>query len=122
MIREFICVICPNGCELSAEIDGDKILSVEGGLCAKGDKYVEQEIIDPRRTISSSVKVRNGEIPLASVRLTNAIPKNKIFDAMEEIKKIEVDAPAKVGTILIHNILGLDSDLIITKNVNAFNN
>ena len=117
MIRQFTCIICPNGCDLEVTLDENKIISIEGALCDKGKTYVEQELVNPQRTISSSVKVNNGEIPLVSVRLTKAIPKDKIFEVMNEIKKIEVNAPVAIGTILIKNILGLDSDLIVTKNV-----
>lgn len=117
MIRQFTCIICPNGCDLEATLDGNNVKSIEGALCDKGKKYVEQELIDPQRTISSSVFVKNGEIPLASVRLSKAVPKDKIFDVMNEIKTIVVDAPVTAGTVLKSNILGLDSDLIVTKNV-----
>src|SRR5665648_78523 len=113
MIRQFTCIICPNGCDLEVTLDENKIISIEGALCDKGKTYVEQELVNPQRTISSSVKVNNGEIPLVSVRLTKAIPKDKIFEVMNEIKKIEVNAPVAIGTILIKNILGLDSDLIV---------
>jgi CxxC motif-containing protein len=117
MIREFTCIICPNGCDLVVNLEDNNIISIEGALCKKGRTYVEQELIDPQRTISSSVLVNNGEIPLVSVRLNRPIPKDKIFDVMEEIKKIKVEAPVKIGTVLRKNILGLDSDLIVTKNV-----
>ena len=117
MIREFTCIICPNGCDLVATIEDNKIISIEGALCDKGNKYAEQEIIDPQRTISSLVVVNNGEIPLASVRLSKPISKDRIFDVMNEIKKIKLDAPVTIGTVVRKNILGLDSDLIVTKNV-----
>ena len=47
MLREFTCIICPNGCEIRAEI-GEKengaveILSIEGDACKKCSAYVEQ--------------------------------------------------------------------------------
>ena len=107
MTREFTCIICPNGCEISAdyEIQADQsvvIRSLEGATCKRVAEYVKQE---------------GGELPLASVRLTAPIPKARIFDAMDEIKKCRLKAPVKAGTVVIKGIVGLDADVIVTKNV-----
>lgn len=121
MQRKFTCIICPNGCEITADYEegneGVIVRSVEGQTCPRGEEYVKQELTDPRRTIASSVLVRGGELPLASVRLTAPIPKAKIFDAMREIRKLAVDAPVVAGTVLIENLLGLGTDLVVTKSV-----
>lgn len=117
MKREFTCIICPNGCEITAEVENGTVISVEGALCPKGKDYVNQELTNPQRNIATSVLVRGGALPLASVRLTNPIPKSEIFHAMEEIKKITLDAPVKAGMVVIPGVLGYDSDVIITKNV-----
>lgn len=55
--------------------------------------------------------------PLASVRLTNPIPRDRIFDAMGEIKKCTLTAPVKAGTVVIPHLLGYDADVIVTKSV-----
>ena len=52
MLREYTCIICPNGCDIRAQIeereDGSRrICSVEGAACPKGRAYVEQELTDP---------------------------------------------------------------------------
>ncbi|WP_315116181.1 DUF1667 domain-containing protein [uncultured Clostridium sp.] len=117
MSKEITCIICPNGCELSVDLEGKNIKNVGGALCKRGEEYVTQEIQDPKRTISSLIKINNGEMPLVSVRTTKAIAKGKIFDIIEEIKKIEVDAPIKVNEVIIENILGLGSDIIATSSV-----
>ena len=117
MKRTFTCIICPNGCEVEAEYEGTEVLSVSGNLCPKGKAYVVQELTDPRRTIASSVRVEGGELPLTSVRLTRPIPKNRIFDAMREIRKIRLQAPVRIGDVAIAGLLGLDCDVIVTKNV-----
>lgn len=117
MLREFTCIICPNGCEIEADIEDGKICSITGNICPKGEEYVKQELTDPQRNIATSVLVKGGELPLASVRLTKPIPKGKIFEAMEEIRKVSLEAPVEAGTIVISGILGYDSDVIVTKHV-----
>ena len=117
MKRTFTCIVCPNGCEIEAEYEGTQVLSVTGHLCAKGKTYVTQELVAPRRTIATSVRVVGGALPLASVRLTNAVPKSRIFDVMREINRHTLTAPVRIGDVLVANILGLDSDVIVTRNV-----
>lgn len=117
MLREFTCIVCPNGCEVTAELDGNKIISITGAACKRGTAYVEQELTCPKRTIASSAAVKNGELPLVSVRLNAAVPKERIMDVMEEIKKLRLEAPVHIGDCVIENVLGLDSDVIVTKNV-----
>lgn len=68
MMREFTCIICPNGCEIRAEIEEKEggaveILSIEGAACKKGNAYVEQELKDPQRNIATSVLVKGGSFP-----------------------------------------------------------
>lgn len=117
MVREFTCIICPQGCEITTEIDGNKIQSSTGNNCPRGLDYVTQELTSPMRNIATSVLLVNGEIELASVRLTKPIPKSKIFDVMEEIKKVRLYTPVFIGQVVIADVLGLGSDVIVTKNV-----
>jgi len=117
MTREFTCIICPNGCEITVTIENNVVIKTEGSLCKKGEEYVVQDITAPKRTLSSSIKVIGGDLPLVSVRLSDFIPKEKIFEVIDVIKKIEIEAPTHIGQIVIENILGLGSNVVITKNI-----
>ncbi|WP_434131182.1 DUF1667 domain-containing protein [Sporomusa sphaeroides] len=117
MKKEYTCIICPNGCELAVEIEGTEIIAIEGAACSKGTDYVRQELVDPRRNIATSVLVANGDIPLVSVRLSNPIPKAEIFAVVNEIKKVKLTAPVMLGQVIIKNVLGLNADVIATKQV-----
>ncbi|MEG1410654.1 MAG: DUF1667 domain-containing protein [Terrisporobacter sp.] len=117
MKKLFTCIICPNGCEIAVEVENNNINKVEGALCKKGREYVNQELTNPQRNIATSVKVINGDLEIVSVRLNKNIPKDRIFEVMEEIKKIEVKAPVKIGDVLKTNIVNLNVDVIATKNI-----
>ena len=126
MTREFTCIICPNSCRINVSYERTedpasplRIQEVSGNLCARGKGYVLQELTDPRRTISTSVAVEGGELPLASVRLTAPIPRDRIFDAMAAIRPLTVKAPVRAGTVLVHDLLGLGTDVLVTKDVAA---
>ena len=122
MIKEYTCIICPNGCEIEATIEGNTVLKIEGATCVRGKDYVQQELINPQRNIATSVSVKEGILPLVSVRLTKPIPKDRIFDVMNEIKKVKLLAPVKINEVIIENVLNLNSDVISTKNVPASHN
>lgn len=117
MTRSFTCIICPNGCEITAEYEGDTVYAVRGATCPKGDAYVRQELTDPQRNIATSVLVEGGELPLASVRLSHPIPKKEIFRVMEVINTVRLQAPTAIGQVVLHNVCGQDADVIVTKNV-----
>ena len=117
MKRTFTCIVCPNGCEIDAEYEGSEVRSVTGNLCPKGRDYVVQELVDPRRTIATSVKVAGGDAPLASVRLTAPIPRDRLFEAMAAIREITLTAPVAIGDVVIPGLLGYDCDVIATRNV-----
>lgn len=118
MLKEFTCIMCPNGCEIEVIVTEDgTIKTITGAGCQGGVGYVRQELTNPRRTIASSVPVIGGELPLASVRLNRPVEKKRIFDVMGEIKKITLTAPVHCGDVVIADVLGLGSDVVATKDV-----
>ncbi len=117
MNRKLTCIVCPRGCEIEVELDGSEIQNITGAVCDRGRNYAASEITNPMRNVSSSVLLKGGTLPLASVRLTSPVPKAKMAEIMAEIRKVSVDAPVSIGQVVVKNILGLDSDLIITKNI-----
>jgi CxxC motif-containing protein len=116
MQNKYICIICPNGCEVEAEVNGKEV-KVKGNTCRRGEEYVRKEIFSPQRGLTTTILVRNGKIPLASAKLTKPVAKNKVAEIMKEIKGIEFDAPVRIGQVLVRNIQGTSSDLIATKTI-----
>ena len=112
-MKELTCIVCPRGCRL--QVDDD--MNVTGNFCPRGKQYALSELTNPVRTITTSVRVSNRPHTLVSVKTTNPVPKGKIFEVMEEINKISVKAPVRIGQIVKTKVLGLDSDIVITKNI-----
>lgn len=119
MKKEMICILCPNGCNLAVFFDekNPNGFKVENALCPKGKEYAHNEIFSPRRTVTSSVLIEGGELPLVSVKTDKPIPKDKIFDVMKEIKKLRVSAPIRSGEIILRNVAGTEANLVATKTV-----
>lgn len=121
MKREFICIICPNGCRISAEYEGTNIKNITGEECPKGKDYVENEITNPLRVFTGSVLVENGDFPLVSVKTPSPIPKKYLKKIGEITRRIEVEAPIEIGQIIVSNLLGEDIDLIATRKIKKEN-
>ncbi len=117
MLRRLTCILCPNGCEITVHEKNRMVTAVSGAKCKRGEAYARQEVSDPKRNIASSIKVTNGELPLVSCRLSDVIPKTKIFVVMNEIKQTTVNSPVQIGQVLIKNVSGLGVNVIATKNI-----
>ncbi|HAX50880.1 DUF1667 domain-containing protein [Muricomes intestini] len=117
MLKELTCIMCPIGCDLEIEVTDKEIISITGNNCPKGRDYAWQEITNPMRNIATSLLVNGGDQPLVSIRLDQPIEKDKIFKVMSEIKKVQVNAPVKIGSVLIEDIASTGSNIIATKNV-----
>ena len=118
--KELICIVCPNGCQIQAEIeesDNIQVKEITGHLCDKGPDWAEQEIINPMRTIASSIIVEGGDFPLVSVRTDSPIPLRTIPDIMEAIKSSKAKAPVKIGDIMLKNPAGTSCNIIATRTV-----
>ncbi len=114
--RELTCIGCPMGCALTVTIDGSDI-KVSGNTCIRGKNYAENEVTNPTRIVTSTVKINGARLPRLSVKTKTAVPKDMIFQVMEVITKTEVDAPKKIGDIIVSDIAGTGVDLIATKNI-----
>lgn len=116
---KMICIVCPLGCELEAEIDSEsgEIIDIKGSRCPKGREYAIREITDPRRILMTIVKVRGGRLPVVSVKTAGPIPKGKLLDAAMAVSQIVVDAPVMVGDTVVDNLLGTGVSVIATNNV-----
>lgn len=112
-VKELICISCPRGCHLSV----DENLNVTGNSCARGKAYGVSEVTNPVRNISSTVVINNGEVKRLPVCTESPIPKGKIFDVMNEINNVVVDAPIRCGDIIIENVLGLGVNIIATRTI-----
>jgi CxxC motif-containing protein len=114
--KNITCIICPQGCSL--KITGTKNnLVVEGGNCQKGVDYAIEETTSPKRVLTSSCKLVDGALPVVSVKTLKPIPKQKISEAMEEIKKHVQKAPVKVGDVLVADLCSTGVSLVCTKTV-----
>jgi len=119
LVKKLTCISCPIGCELSVSLDeSGKILKIEGNRCPRGKEYAITEITNPQRILPISVKVEDGEMELVSAKTDKPVPKKKMYEIIEYIKKLKVKAPVKRGDLIVEDILGTGANLVATRTVN----
>ena len=117
MKKEMICIVCPLGCSLTVNYTRKAIKSVEGNQCERSLEYAEKEVFNPERTLTTTVRVKHGHLPLVSVRTNKPLPKGKLFDAMNLLAKIEAKAPIRIGDKIAKNLFKTGVDVVATKNI-----
>jgi len=115
--KEMICILCPLGCKMQVKEKPDRPgeLSVRGQQCKLGVDYAYDEYTNPTRTVTSTVVIHNAHLPRLPVKTDKPIPKKLVFQAVDEISRVEIKGPVKIGTVIIANLLGTDSNLIATR-------
>jgi len=110
------CIGCPSGCEMTVTKIGDTF-QVEGNQCKRGEKYAIEEFTAPKRILTTTLQVKNGVLPLIPVRTDKPIPKERLFDCMKYLSSIIVPAPIKMGQVLVKNVLGLNANIIASRDL-----
>lgn len=114
-MTDLICIVCPRGCHLS--VDEKNGYMVSGHCCQRGEKYGREEMTDPVRVITSTVRVTGGLHRRCPVKTDRAIPKTLISAAMKELDGILLQAPVHSGQIVAAKVCGLDVRFVATRDI-----
>lgn len=121
---QFNCTTCPSECLLTVEVkrsaDGAvvEVRSVTGNNCLRGDKFAHQELTCPMRVLTTTVAVSGGDEALLPVRTSEAIPLALHTQAMNFIRGVVVNAPIRMGDIVLENLLDTNINLIASMDIN----
>lgn len=113
MSKTIVCIQCPQSCRLTVNMEEGRVV-VAGNKCPRGIDYGQTELINPRRTLTSTVKTIFSDIPLLPVRTREEIPLAAIFTAMKEINGIVVHERLAPGDVVLSNLAGTEVALIAT--------
>lgn len=117
MKKEVICTVCPRGCRITVEGEGETISSVEGYSCKRGLEYASAEFAHPVRILTTTVKLAGEEHDLLPVRSSAPVPKEKLFDCMAVIRTAEAARPVRRYDVIVPNICGTGVNIVATKTV-----
>lgn len=113
--RQFICVTCPVGCTIDATVEDRELLEIQGQACKRGVAFVREELTAPRRTLTTTVRVRGGVLPLVPVRSAGALPKELISSIVRDLREIVLDAPIAEHQVVVRDVHGTGIDIITSR-------
>jgi CxxC motif-containing protein len=108
-----ICINCPRGCHLTV----DEHLNVTGNFCPRGAVYGKQEVTNPTRVVTSTVRIDQAELALCPVKTAQPIPKKKIFEVMASINEVHLTAPVHIGDVVIGDAAATGVAVVVTRNM-----
>ena len=115
MKKTIICIQCPRSCPLNVETLKRE---VEGNNCKRGEEFALEEIVTPKRVITTTIRVFNKrEYVMLPVKTNKKIDKNLIFRCIEIIDKIKINIPIKLGDIIVNNILDTGANVVSTSDL-----
>ena len=121
MSKSYLCIGCPLSCRL--EVDEDEagaIVEVRGFSCKRGKTYAIQEHTDPRRVVTTTVAIEGGALPRLPVRSTGAVPKGLVRDICAILRGVKVQAPIRMGDVVLDNVLGTGVDIVATRDMEPY--
>ena len=117
------CTTCPSECLLTVEVERYsngavvEVRSVAGNSCPRGDTFAHQELTRPMRVLTTTVAVSGGDEALLPVRTAEAIPLALHAQAMDLIRGVVVEAPIRMGDVVLEDLLHTGIDLIASMDI-----
>ncbi|MDP7079619.1 MAG: DUF1667 domain-containing protein [Candidatus Undinarchaeales archaeon] len=115
--KEFICIVCPKGCNITVAMEGEHVTEVKDSSCPRGEKYATDEATDPKRLVFSTVQLEGGPTRMLPVRTRESVPRGKVTAIMQKLAAIVVDAPVTMGDIILDDVCGTGTDVVASWSV-----
>jgi CxxC motif-containing protein len=97
------------------EVEDGVPVAVQGNTCPRGDAYGRSEVVDPRRTVTTSIPVTGSpHARMLSVKTASPVPKDRVADVMRAAARLQAVAPLAIGDVVLSNVAGTGVDLVAT--------
>jgi len=113
--KHFTCVTCPVGCEVDVEVQDGGIISMTGNKCDKVKEFVLQELKEPMRVLTTTVRIEGAKWAMLPVRTDKPIPKRLFLQAMGELAKVDLRSPVHMAEVIIRDIAGSGANIVATR-------
>lgn len=113
--KHFTCVTCPVGCEVDVELREGNIVSMKGNRCDKIKEFVQQELKEPMRVLTTTVRIEGAKWAMLPVRTDKPIPKRLFSEAIGVLANIDLKAPVHISDVIIKDIAGSGANIVATR-------
>lgn len=83
----------------------------------RGDAYARKECVHPERTVTGTVRVLGGPLPVVPVRTQGEVPKEKVLEVARALHTAAVPAPVQAGQVVLADVCGTGVAVVATKNI-----
>lgn len=115
--KKVICTCCPMGCHMEVTLENGKVAQVTGNTCKRGAGYAVDECTNPKRTLTTTVRTASGK--MLPVKTAQAIPRGKLFEAMQVLSGVCAALPVNIGDVIYADICGTGVDVVAAGNSHA---
>ena len=119
-MHELTCITCPIGCRLEIEermTDGERSFDVTGNTCKRGETYAVNELTNPTRMVTTTVRIKGSHLRRIPVKTSEPIPKGDIMACMAELNDIVLEAPVACGDIVVDHVCGSGIAIVTTRSM-----
>jgi len=117
-ISHYLCIGCPLGCRLEVEEDErDTIVEVRGWSCKKGERYGRQEHTDPRRMVTTTVRINGAGLARLPVKTSQPVPKDQVREVCRQLRTLTVRGPVTMGDVVLADVAGSGADIVATRDL-----
>jgi CxxC motif-containing protein len=114
---QYLCTGCPLGCRLEVEHEEGEIVEVRGFSCKRGKTFAVQEFSDPRRSVSTTVRVDGGRWARLPVKTAEQVPKGLVEELCEALHRLTLQAPVAMGDVVLNDALGTGIAVVATRDM-----
>ena len=118
--QSVLCIGCPTGCSGEVVIEDGVVVEMHGYTCKRGRAYVAEEVIAPKRMVTTTVRVNGGALALLPVVSDQPVPKDSIFACLGQLRKVTVTAPVATDSVVLANVLGLGVNFVAARDCPSF--
>ena len=102
---------------MEVEVKDGEVLSIEGNRCAKGEEFVLQELREPMRILTTTVRIDGAKWAMLPVRTDRPIPRRLFFQVIDQLAGVELQAPVKMSDVVIRDVAQTGANVIASRNM-----
>lgn len=114
---QYLCIGCPLGCRLEVDAIDGEVVEVRGNSCKRGQEFAVQEYTDPRRFVTTTVRIEGGRWPRLPVKTADSVPKGRVEDVARALHELTLVAPVAMGDVVLADVLGTGVDVVATRDL-----
>ncbi|MGD1037809.1 MAG: sulfite reductase subunit alpha [Roseiarcus sp.] len=91
------------------------VAETRGFTCDVGRAYAAEEVVAPKRMVTTTVRVDGGALPLLPVVSDRPILKGSIFACLRLLRSVTVTAPVAADSVVLADALGLGVNFLASR-------